>query len=38
MDDKILEALIAAVERFPRLAGLLIGVILHPVLSAVIGR
>lgn len=38
MDDKILEALAAAVERFPRLAGLLMGVILHPILSAVIGR
>lgn len=38
MDDKILEALVAAVERCPRIAGLLMGVILHPVLSAVIGR
>ena len=38
MDQKILETLAAAIERFPRMAGTLLGVALHPILSAFFGR
>ena len=33
-----LDALIGALEKFPRLGGILLGVAMHPLLAAIIGR
>ena len=33
-----LDALIGALEKFPRLGGILLGIAMHPFLSAIIGR
>ena len=38
MDNTILETIAAAVERFPRIAGILLGITLHPLFSAMINR
>ena len=35
---KYTDEIILALERFPRIAGLLLGIAMHPVLAAIIGR
>lgn len=38
MDTRIIEALLEAVERFPRISGILLGIAAHPIFSALIYR
>ena len=38
MKREIVEALEVSLQKFPRLSGILLGIILHPVFSALIAR
>ena len=38
MTQEIIEALEESIERFPRLSGLMLGIILHPFFSALVYR